>query len=183
MDEIIGERARFADLLVLGQFDTENPPRISAFLLPAKVVFEAAAPILVIPNSGSFADVGCHALIAWDGSRQAARAIRDALPLLAIAERVSVLAVDPQRQDHMHGGAHTAALLAYLDRHGVRAQPQEIAADAKGVTDDLLERSAAVGADLVVMGAYGHSPVWEFVAGGTTQDLLERTRIPVLMSR
>jgi nucleotide-binding universal stress UspA family protein len=63
MEAMIGERARLTDLLVLGQFDTENPRTISAFLLPAKVVFDASAPILVIPNSGSFSDVGRHPLV------------------------------------------------------------------------------------------------------------------------
>jgi nucleotide-binding universal stress UspA family protein len=119
MDEMIAERARFADLLVLGQFDTENPRTISAFLLPAKVVFGAAAPLLVVPNSGSFGDAGRHALVTWDGSREAARAIRDAMPLLQAAKRVSVLALDPRRQGHMHGGAHVPELVAHLGRHGV----------------------------------------------------------------
>jgi nucleotide-binding universal stress UspA family protein len=183
MDEMIAERARFADLLMLGQFDTENPRTISAFLLPAKVVFGAAAPILVIPNSGSFSDVGRHALIAWDGSREAARAIRDAMPLLQAAKRVSVLALDPRRQDHIHGGANAPELVAHLDRHGVAAEATEIASEAHGVTTTLLEHATRLGADLLVMGAYGHSRIWEFIVGGTTQELLERTTIPVLMSR
>jgi nucleotide-binding universal stress UspA family protein len=183
MEELIAERARFSDLLVLGQFDTENPPTISAFLLPAKVVFGSAAPILVVPNAGQFSDVGRHALIAWDGSREAARAIRDAMPLLQAADQVSVLAVDPLREDHMHEGPHTPAVVAYLAHHGVRAEETEISSDRKGVTRDILEHAISLGADLQVMGAYGHSRVWEFIVGGTTQDLLERTTIPVLMSR
>jgi len=183
MDEMIAERARFADLLVLGQFDTENPPTISAFLLPAKVVFGAAAPILVIPNSGTFSDAGKDVLVAWDGSREAARAIRDAMPLLQAAKRVSVLAIDPLRQGHIHAGAHTSALVAHLGHHGVWAEETEVSSDRKGVTTDLLERAGLLGADLLVMGAYGHSRIWEFVMGGTTQELLERTTIPVLMSR
>jgi nucleotide-binding universal stress UspA family protein len=181
--DMIAERARFADLLLLGQFDTENPPAIYAFLLPAKVVFGTATPILVVPNAGSFAEVGRHALVTWDGSREAARAIRDALPLLETAERVSLLAIDPLRQGHMHEGPHTSALLAYLGRHGVRAEEMEIPSGRHRVAGDLLQRAAAIGADLLVMGAYGHSPIWEFVMGGTTQDLLERAAIPVLMSR
>jgi nucleotide-binding universal stress UspA family protein len=183
MEELIEERARFADLLVLGQFDTENPPTISAFLLPAKVVYGSAAPILVVPNAGEFSDVGRHVLIAWDGSREAARALRDALPLLRAAEQVSVLAIDPLRQNHMHEGAHTSAVVAYLTHHDIRTEEIEISSDRKGVTRDLLECAGASGADMLVMGAYGHSRVWEFVVGGTTQDLLEETTIPVLMSR
>jgi nucleotide-binding universal stress UspA family protein len=183
MEEMIAERARFADLLVLGQFDTENPPTISAFLLPAKVVFGATTPILVVPNSGTFSDVGKHALVSWDGSPQAARAIRDALPLLRAAERVSVVVIDPLRQGHMHEGTHTSELVAFLGRHGVVAAAKEITVVAHRVTNDLLEHASRLEADLLVMGAYGHSRVWEFIAGGTTQDILEKTTIPVLMSR
>jgi nucleotide-binding universal stress UspA family protein len=168
---------------VLGQFDTDNPPTISAFLLPAKVVFEAAIPILIVPNASTFGDLGRRPLVAWDGSREAARAIHDAMPLLAAAERVSVLAIDPLRQGHMHGGPQTAKLLTYLSHHGIHAEQKEIAADDKGVTADLLGHATAMGADLLVMGAYGHSRIWEFLIGGATQHLLERTRVPVLMSR
>lgn len=183
MDEMIAERARFADLLVLGQFDTENPPTISAFLLPAKVVFGASTAILVIPNSGSFSDVGQHILAAWDGSREAARAIRDAMPLLQAAQRVSLLAINPLRQDHMHEGAHMAALVAHLGRHGIVAEAMEVTSEAHGVTNTILEHASRLAADLLVMGAYGHSRILEFVLGGTTADLLERATIPVLMSR
>jgi nucleotide-binding universal stress UspA family protein len=183
MEETIAERARFADLLVLGQFDTENPPTISAFLLPAKVVFGAAAPVLAVPNSGSFSDVGKHALIGWDGSREAARAIRDAMPLLQVAEHVSVVVIDPLRQGHMHEGTHTSELVAFLGRQGVVATAKEITLEVHRVTNDLLEHASRVGADLLVMGAYGHSRLLEFVLGGTTSDVLEKTTIPVLMSR
>ena len=167
----------------MGQFDTENPRAVYAFLLPAKVVFGTATPILVVPNDGSFAEVGRHALVTWDGSREAARAVRDALPLLEAAHRVSLLAIDPLRQGHMHEGPHTSEMVAYLGRHGVNAEEMEVSSGAGGVTGDLLDWAGRIGADLLVMGAYGHSPVWEFVMGGTTQDLLERARIPVLMSR
>jgi len=177
MDEMIAECARLADLLMLGQ------PRISLFLLPEKVMFGAATPILVIPNTGMFSDVGRHPLVTWDGSREASRAIRDAMPLLEAAERVSLIAIDPLRQGHMHEGAHASALVAYLGHHGVRAETVEVSSEGNGVANKLLECASVLGADLLVMGAYTHSRVWEFLVGGTTQDLLERTKIPVLMSR
>lgn len=183
MGEMIGERARFADLLVLGQFDAENPPTISAFFLPGKIVFEAATPILVVPHGVMTSDVGHRPLIAWDGSREAAGAVHDAMPLLSTAHRVSVLALNPLRQGHMQGGPQTAKLLTYLSHHGVRAEQKEVTVDHNNVTVDLLEYAAAIGADLLVIGAYGHSRIWEFLVGGTTQDLLERTTVPVLMSR
>jgi nucleotide-binding universal stress UspA family protein len=105
------------------------------------------------------------------------------MPLLQAAERVSVLAIDPLRQGHMHEGARTPALVAHLGRHGIRAEATEASVGREGVTKDLLAHAGLLGADLLVMGAYGHSRTWEFLVGGTTQDLLEKTSIPVLMSR
>jgi nucleotide-binding universal stress UspA family protein len=83
----------------------------------------------------------------------------------------------------MHEGTHTSELVAFLGRHGVVAAAKEITLPAHRVTNDLLEHAREIGADLLVMGAYGHSRILEFVLGGTTPDLLERTNIPVLMSR
>jgi nucleotide-binding universal stress UspA family protein len=183
MEERIAERARFADLLLLGQFDTENPHGISAFLLPAKVVFGAASPILVVPNAGRFGDIGRRIVATWDGSREAARAIRDAMPLLKRAEQVLLIAVDLVRQGHMHDGADASQLAAHLGRHGVQVVVEEISSGKTSVTDTLLTQAAEFGADLLVMGAYGHSRIWEFVVGGTTPEVLERAQIPVLISR
>jgi nucleotide-binding universal stress UspA family protein len=155
MAEMIAERARFADLLMLGQFDTENPHGISAFLLPAKVVFGAASPILVVPNAGRFGDIGRRIVATWDGSREAARAIRDAMPLLKRAEQVLLLAVDLVRQGHMHDGADASQLAGHLGRHGVPVVVEEISSGKTSVTDTLLTQAAEFGADLLVMGAYG----------------------------
>jgi nucleotide-binding universal stress UspA family protein len=179
----IAERARFADLLILGQFDTENPPSLSAFLLPAEIVFAAASPILVVPNAWSSTEVGTRIVACWDGSREASRAIRDAIPLLQTAEQLYLLAIDPDRQGHIREGANAPYLADHLSRHGVRAKITEVSTGQRNVTEALLGYAAEFDADLLVMGAYGHSRVWEFVAGGTTQDLLERTNIPVMMSR
>ena len=182
MAQQLAERARFADLLLLGQSDTENPPTISAFSLPEKVVVDAGTPILVVPTQSAFDDIGRHVLVTWDGSREAARAIHDALPLLQTAQRVSLLAVDPNRQGHVHSTANAAEMAAHLARHGVPTEPTEISSAKKSVTDVLLAHVTNVGADLLVMGAYGHPRLLEFVLGGTTQALLERAAVPILMS-
>jgi nucleotide-binding universal stress UspA family protein len=179
---VLAEHARFSDLLVLGQYDTENPPTIAAFTTPEKVVVDAGTPILVVPTNGSFDDTGRHILVAWDGSRESARAVRDAMPLLRGAERVSLLAVDPDQQAHMHPDANPAELAAHLLRHGVPAKAPEVSFGEKEVTNILLVRAAQLGADLLVMGAYSHPRLWEFWLGGTTKTLLERATIPVLMS-
>jgi len=179
--QLLAEQARFADLLLLGQYDTENPPTISAFLLPEKVVVDAGTPILVVPANG-FRSVGRHVLVTWDGSREAARALRDAMPFLRVADRVSLLAIDPDRQGHVHAGVNITAVAAHLSQHGVSTEPTEIPSGGKRVPDVLLEHIAELGADLLVMGAYGHPRLLEFAFGGTTQDLLNQVTIPVLMS-
>jgi nucleotide-binding universal stress UspA family protein len=179
---MLAERARFSDLLVLGQHDTENPPTIAAFTTPEKVVVDAGTPILVVPTSGSFDDSGRQVLVAWDGIRESARAVRDAMPLLRAAERVSLLALDPDRPGHMHPDANPAELAAHLVRHGVPAKVTEVSLGEKNVGNILLVHAAQLRADLLVMGAYGHPRLLEFWLGGTTQALLERAAIPVLMS-
>lgn len=179
---VLAAQARFTDLLLLGQYDTENPPTISAFLLPEKVVVDAGTPIVVVPTHGTFDHIGRHILVSWDGSREAARALRDAMPLLQAAEQVSLLAVDPDRQGHVHPEANAAEVAAHLALHGVPTGPTELPSGANSVTDILLAQLSKLGADLVVMGAYGHPRVLEFILGGTTQDFLGRVTVPVLMS-
>jgi nucleotide-binding universal stress UspA family protein len=179
---VLAERARLSDLLVLGQHDTENPRTIAAFTTPERVVVAAGTPILVVPTSGTFDDVGRHVLVAWDGSQASARAVRDAMPLLQAAEQVSLVAVDADRQGHMHPTANPAELAAHLVRHGVPATATEVSVGEKSVTNILLVHAAQLGADLLVMGAYGHPRLWEFWLGGTTKALLETAAIPVLIS-
>jgi nucleotide-binding universal stress UspA family protein len=168
---------------VVGQYDTENPPTIAAFTTPERVVVAAGTPILVVPTSGSFDDMGRHVLVAWDGSRESARAVRDAMPLLQEAEQVSLVAVDADRQGHMHPNANPAELAAHLSRHGIPAKATEVSVGLKNVTNMLLVHAAQLRADLLVMGAYGHPRLLEFWLGGTTHDLLEEKAVlPVLMS-
>ncbi len=182
MAQLLAERARFSDLLLVGQFDSENPPTISAFSLPEKVVIDAGTPILVVPTRGAHDEVGRHILITWDGSREAARAVRDAMPLLQASEHVSLLSIDPDNQGHLHLPANIASLQGHLALHGVSTEHAEAASGGAGTTEVLLAQATAIGADLLVMGAYGHPRFLEFMLGGTTQTLLEKTPIPILMS-
>jgi nucleotide-binding universal stress UspA family protein len=117
--------------------------------------------------------------VAWNGSREAARAVADALPLLAAAERVSILMVRPE-PDGM-GAPPGADVTHHLGRHGVKVEPVRID-DAGDVGALLLARCAAAGADVLVMGAYGHSRLRELVLGGATRTVLHETTLPVLLS-
>ena len=180
--EHLRQASRFADLTIVGQADTENPPGIDPFLLPERVVFGCAAPLLVVPIQFVPRDIGRSVLVGWDGSGEAARAIHDALPLLRQARTVTVVAVDPDRQGHLTGGADAPAMVAHLGRHGINAAAEEILSGGRHAGEVLLSRAADLGADLLVMGAYGHMRLKEFIFGGTTPDILEQTAIPVFTS-
>jgi nucleotide-binding universal stress UspA family protein len=178
----LADHGRFADLLVVGQDDTENPPIIEPFLLPQKVLMTSGIPVLVVPIVTIPTSVGQRILVAWDGSREAARAVHDSLPLLRQAGQVSLLAVNPNEQGHIGSGANPAAMAAHLERHGITAELMETLSGEKSVMEILFASIAEVGADLLVMGAFGHSRLKEFLFGGVTYDLLQKLPVPVLMS-
>lgn len=180
--EHLRQASRFVDLIMVGQADTENPPGIEPFLLPERVVFGCAAPVLVVPNRFVAEAIGRSVLVGWDGSGQAARAIRDALPFLREARTVTVVAVDPDRQGHLMGGAHARAMVARLARHGINVAGEDVLSGHRDAAEVLLARAADLGADMMVMGAYGHRRLKEFILGGTTPDIVEQTAIPVIMS-
>jgi nucleotide-binding universal stress UspA family protein len=172
--------ARYADLTIVGQGrDLVNAPPDLAFL-PEELVLGVGRPVLVVPRYGTFETVGERVLIAWNGTREATRAVHDAIPLLKVARKVTVFSIDPGRDsDQRVPGADIALHLA---RHGVSAEADHTAGLDIAVGDLLLSRAADLGADLIVMGAYGHTRVREMVLGGATRDVLHNMTVPVLMS-
>jgi nucleotide-binding universal stress UspA family protein len=167
--------ARYADLLVIGQRDPDELPAY----WPGEIVLAAGRPVLVVPYVGRFERLGERVLIAWNASREAARAVSDALPILQRARSVEVVAFDVQGS--AHGPQPGADIALYLARQGVKptAAVQNAGID---VGAQILSRAADCGADLIVMGAYGHSRARELVLGGATRTLLESMTVPVLMS-
>jgi nucleotide-binding universal stress UspA family protein len=124
--------------------------------------------------------VGERVLVAWNGTRESTRAVHDALPMLVRAHSVAVMEVNPKPDETPRiAGADMATHLA---RHGVRAEVSSIVADEIDVGDAILSRGADLGADLVVMGAYGHSRLREFAFGGVTRHVFKHMTVPVLMS-
>lgn len=177
--EMAALHARYADLSVLGQPD---PGSEEEGPVPDRLVLDAGRPVLVMPyaglNTGRFERV----VVAWNGSREATRAINDALPILRRAKWVVVLAVNPSGGINGHGEMPGADLSLHLARHGVVTQAQLSVADDINVGGVLLSRCAAEAADLLVMGAYGRSRMRELVLGGATRYVLEHMTLPVLMS-
>ena len=172
--------ARYADLVVAAQPEPQDEAEVRA--VAHELALAAGRPVLFVPYAGRFATAGQRVLIAWDAGREAARAVSDALPLLRRAETVEVAVFDPERGRREHGEQPGADVALYLARHGVKVSVARQSGANFEVGAQILSRAADTGADLIVMGAYGHSRVRELVLGGVTRIMLESMTVPVLMS-
>jgi nucleotide-binding universal stress UspA family protein len=174
--------ARYVDLTILGQLD---PDRGDADLVrprPEHVTLASGRPILVVPYAGRFETVGRRVLIGWNATREATRAVNDAMPLLAAAEVVTVLTIDAREGSDAHGELPGADISLHLARHDVKAEVERTVSAGIPAGEVLLSRAADLGADLLVIGAYGHSRVRELLLGGATRSILQSMTVPVLMS-
>lgn len=180
--EVLPVQARYADLLVIGQTDPEEPHEFGLNFCADQVIMEAGRPVLVVPYVGWRKTIGERVMVAWDASRLAARAVSDALPILERAKKVAVLAVNPQLSGERHGDIPGADVSLHLARHGIDAEAQHLSAMDEDPADIILSRAAEEGADLIVMGAYGHLRMRELILGGVTLHMLQHMTVPVLMS-
>ena len=179
--EQITLHARYADLVIIGQDDPDSAT-VGTAGLAGDVLFGAGRPVLVVPHAGRFPTIGRRVLVGWNASREAARAVNDALPLIAGAETAAVLAANPSRGLDGHGEEPGADIALHLARHGVKATVEHRVAPDVPDADLLLNHAADMSADLLVVGAYGHSRLREFVLGGVTRTLLKQMTVPVLLS-
>lgn len=173
--------ARYADLVVLGQVDTQEvlPGLMADF--PEYVVMNGGRPVLLVPYAGRFAHVGGKVMVAWDGSMEASRAVVGALPMLRQAREVKVVVFNAEEQVNVHGQQPGADMALYLARHGVKVDVlQETTQQDSG--NALLSLAADLGADLLVMGCYAHTRFREMLLGGATRTVLASMTLPVLMS-
>lgn len=168
--------ARYADLAVLGQ---PQPDQGLERSFVEEVILSAGRPVLMVPYAGRFADTGKRVLVAWNAGREAARAVTDALPLLQKAQAVEVVAFGNGGD---HGEVPGADLALFLARHGVKATAARQDAPGVDIGNQILSRAADVNADLIVMGAYGHSRLRELALGGATRSVLDAMTVPVLMA-
>lgn len=175
----IGMRARYCDLVVVGQTnpDESSPAVMDDF--PEYMILNSGRPVLVVPYTGEFADIGKRPLIAWDDSRAATRAITDAIPFLRNADLVNVAIINPKGDQH--GEQPGADLAAYLARHGIKLEIS-VHRTKLDISNALLSLASDLNSDLLVMGGYGHSRFKEMIMGGATRGILESMTIPVLMS-
>lgn len=171
--------AALYDLVVMGQPNPDAAPGRALGLRPEDVVLGGGRPVLVVPYAGDFAAFGHRVLVAWNASREAARALHDAMFALERAEHVTVIEVEP-----LAGMSRVSAadLADSLSRRGIAASAATETAGDVPIDDLLLSRAADLGADLLVMGAYGHSRMREYVLGGVSRGIFGHMTIPVLMA-
>ena len=180
--EVLGDiihQARIADLVVACVNDKSDP--LSSFHdVPIRLVLETGRPVLLVPATAQMKTVGQRITVAWNHSRESARAVFDALPLLRTAVSVEILAVNPRQDSATSPGE---ALASALSRHGVKASALVVNAASRSEGDELTAALAKHESDMLVMGCYGHSRLREMVLGGLTKYVLGRMAMPVLLSR
>lgn len=180
--ETLLTQARYSDLMILGQPDDQSKSVAADRSLIEHVVLGTGKPAIVVPYAGNFETMGQKVMFAWDGSREASRAAMDALPILTGAESVEVIVVNGDSAPvGRHGPVPGTDIALYLARHGVNAQVRDLKSDID-VGNTLLSHAADTGADMIVMGAYGHSRLLEWVWGGATRTILDSMTVPVFLS-
>lgn len=178
VNQTVIDAARRSDLSVLGQTDKDSRDSRAPADLVEQVVVNAGRPALVVPYAGSFPTVGTSVLIAWNGGRESARAANDAIPLMQGAKKVTVMAMNPQGMPPLDG----SGLCDHLSCHGIEAERELLEVKDIGVADYVLSHCVDMGADLLVMGAFGHYGFPHMLRGGVTRDLLNHMTVPVLLS-
>ena len=175
--EAVTTSARCADIMIVGQTDPDDPQSIPG--LADRVVLSAGGPVLVWPYAGSFGADPMTVMVAWNGSREAKRALDDSLPFLQQASRVIVFSIDEGDGKHMA----VTDVSTRVARHGVSVEiMHEVAPSEMDAGGLLLSAISDVGVELLVMGAYGRRRLQELLLGGATRDILREMTVPVLMS-
>ena len=175
--QIFAETARHYDLSVVGQQEPEND--LPESLIAEAALFESGRPVLIVPYIQKAGIKLDRVMLCWDGSRNAARAVGDAMPLLQRAGKISVVTIDStERRNTIRG----TLIAEHLARHQLKVDLNPIVAPDSEVANVILSQAADSATDLIVMGAYGHTRFREFILGGATRDMLASMTVPVLMS-
>ncbi|MBC3885024.1 universal stress protein [Undibacterium griseum] len=177
----IGLQARYSDLVVIGQTNREEPSPSVLPDFPEYIVMNSGRPVLIIPYAGEFKTIAKRPLISWDASREATRALTDALPLLKQADLVQIAIFNPKSIPDAHGEQPGADIALYLARHGIKVEVS-VHKTSTDIGNALLSLAHDLDSDLLVMGGYGHSRFREMIMGGVTRTILESMTIPVFMS-
>ena len=180
-DDVVGLRARYADLALIG-------PELGATHTLKKLVldglfFAAQKPALIVPEGATPSLAPKTVVIAWDSGLEASRAVSEALPLIGVAEDVHIVMVDPQAGDDGNGAEPGADLAAYLAHHGAKATIDRLPSSGHTIAEVIARHARDNDADLLVMGAFGHSRLRERIFGGVTHSLTSEPSLPTFIAR
>jgi nucleotide-binding universal stress UspA family protein len=165
-----------ADLVVATQYQESIPA--AAGYSPDELVLGTGRPVLIVPAAGAVAPIGRRVLVAWNGSRECARATFDALALLEADAELKLVSVDSPR-----GTSSLPGIVRALQRRGVKAAPETLTrSDGRSTPEEILRAATEFSADLIVLGCYGHSRLRETVFGGATTRMLRDMTLPLLMA-
>lgn len=177
----ISLQARYCDLVIVGQsVRGEFAPRLRSDF-PEYVMLNGARPVLLVPAAGAADLPGQKIAVAWNGSPDAVRAVTSAIPMLRRAQQVDLVVFDAESHGDLHGSEPGADIALYLARHGVKVDVHQRPSGGD-VGEALLSFAAAKGADLIVMGAYGHPRIREIMLGGATRTVVRSSPVAVWMA-
>jgi nucleotide-binding universal stress UspA family protein len=175
----ISDSARYADLVILGQYERQGPQVAHPLPIAHSVVLRCGRPVLVVPAAVGSISFD-RAAIAWDGSREAVRAVHDALPLLALSQSVEIVTIIPPSAAQSDDDAKR--LSSHLANHEIKIEANVVRIRAEKEPIAVRQHIEKARYDLLVMGGYSH-PMWlEFIFGGATQSMLRSSKIPILVS-
>ena len=172
--------ARTADLVIVGQINPDA--RTPTMCRPEQIVRNCGRPVLMVPYIGSFPEIGRRVLIAWDASRETARAINDALPMIEAADVVTVMTVCDDDRAFARARDGSQRIIRHLEQHGIAARVSKTVRNGNPISDVILSRAMDFYVDMIVAGAFQQSSLREALRGGVGRDLLKRMTVPVLMS-
>ncbi len=180
LGRVAAVHARYADLVVLTR-PTESGGELAEEVIEG-VLFHSGRPALIVPPDWRGAAPGARVAIAWDASREATRAVSEAAALMDGADRVAVITVDAKPRLFGHGDQPGQNIAAHLARRGYDVEVRNVDSMGRPVSDAIIGEAQAFGADLLVLGAYGHSRLRERMFGGATRDLMRGCPLPMLMA-
>lgn len=169
-----------ADLTIVNQVSFDSFEDRLMFQLPERLVIEAGGPVLVLPKGMSAINLqkAQNVLIAWTYSKEAIRALRDSLPILRTAQKINLITCGPTEKD---GPDPAAPVKNYLERHGIKAE--HVTHSKNGhAGEEILDTADVLKADLIVMGAYGHTSILDKLFGSASRYVIGHTKIPLFMS-
>lgn len=180
-DLMLARAARYHDLMLIGEFVGALKRQRKA-IQPEQVLERAGKPIIVVPAGYKIRPFKEQAVVAWDASRSAARALSDAMQILETKKKLDILTVQPDGEEERHGDMPERDIIAHLKRHGVDASHVMLEAGAHGIAQAILAHCAKTDPDVLVMGAFGRSKIGAVLFGGVTLHILENMNVPLLMS-